>query len=516
MLYVVASGGVASPGEPPNSAISVMTVPGLCNAVRSGGVYVLNELTTVASAYSLRAFLAAGAQLGSASTNTGGLGLGAATLASLVNLSTGTAPGAGFPSGGAAPTARLNMLANALNSCVTSSGPGSSACTALFSATASGTNIAANTLDATILLANDPGNNVAVIFALGQGNAAYSPTPASSPADWTLPVAFTGGGLNQPAAVAIDSVGRVWVANFAGSASLFSNTGVPQFPNGLTGYGLNASAGAAVDPNDNVWITNQQSDNSVNGGNGSVTVLNSAGPALPGLSVYTNGGIHEPNAVAIGGDGLVWICDYYSNAVTVLNSAGIAQSGAAGFQSTQFSFANSVAIDSQRHGWIANIDAYTISEITPDGSSVISYTVGAAPSSIAIDAGDNVWAGNYYGDSLGLVAGGKVLSGSKGFAGGGVDHPYSLEADGAGTVWVANYRAPGISEMAGAAAAQPGSALSPAAGWAPDLNMLQAQSLAIDAAGNIWVASNGDNRLIEYVGLATPVKTPLLGATRVP
>ena len=215
-------------------------------------------------------------------------------------------------------------------------------------------------------------------------------------------------------------------------------------------------------------------------------------------------------------DGWAWICDYYSNAVTVLNAAGVPQSGSAGYQSSQFSFANSVAIDSERNGWIANIDSYTISEISPDGSSVTSYTVGSAPSSLAIDAADNVWAGNYYGNSVGLVAGGKVLSGVNGFMGGGVDHPESLAADGAGTVWIANFRAPGISELAGAVAPQPGAPLSPATGWAPDLQLLQAQSLAIDAAGNIWVASNGDDRLVEYVGLATPVKTPLLGATRVP
>ena len=40
--------------------------------------------------------------------------------------------------------------------------------------------------------------------------------------------------------------------------------------------------------------------------------------------------------------------------------------------------------------------------------------------------------------------------------------------------------------------------------------------MAIDASGNVWVTNFGSNVLTEFVGMAAPVKTPLLGPVRVP
>ncbi len=46
--------------------------------------------------------------------------------------------------------------------------------------------------------------------------------------------------------------------------------------------------------------------------------------------------------------------------------------------------------------------------------------------------------------------------------------------------------------------------------------MLEAFALAIDASGNLWVTNFGNDTLTEFVGLATPVKTPLLGPPQAP
>jgi streptogramin lyase len=106
---------------------------------------------------------------------------------------------------------------------------------------------------------------------------------------------------------------------------------------------------------------------------------------------------------------------------------------------------------------------------------------------------------------------------SAGFKGGGIVHPQGIAVDGVGNVWVANYRGPAISELAGINSIHgAGTVLSPAAGWAPDAGLLEAFALDIDASGNIWVTSFGNNQLNEYIGLAAPVKTPLLGPVRVP
>ena len=515
ILYVVATGGQVGSGAA-NGATALLTIAGACSGLGSQPSLTVNELTTVASVYALRPFFAPGAKLGSTATNTGGLALGAATLASLVNLSNGTAPGGGFPANGTAPAAKLDALANILHGCIASSGPASAACMGLFQATASGGAKPSTTLDAALAIANQPAANAAALFSLSTVAPAFSPVLPATPPDWTLTVPFKGGGMHAPASVSVDGAGNVWVVNYFGVASLFSNTGVPTFAKGITGYGLQESYGGAVDANNTMWVANEEdSDASINNGQGSVTLLNSAGPALPGNSLYAAGGLSFPISVAIDSSNIAWIVDYGNAHLTLLNSAGGPQSGAAGYTSDQFAFPVAVAVDSKRHGWLANQSGSTVTEVAPDGSAFSSFPVGNGPSGVAVDAADNVWTANFYGDTLGLVSAGKVLS-NGGFTGGGLNHPVGIAADGAGKVWVANYRGAGISELAGASAATPGGALSPAVGWAPDAAPLEAYGVAIDAAGDIWVSSFGDDRLIEYVGIATPVKTPLLGPVRVP
>jgi Bacterial Ig-like domain (group 3) len=94
---------------------------------------------------------------------------------------------------------------------------------------------------------------------------------------------FTGGGLLQPSAVAIDGAGQVWIANGGNSVSSFSNSGTAQSP--ATGYGAttaaaptpyNAPSGIAIDQAGSVWITNS-------GGNTVTRIFGSAAPAVAPL-----------------------------------------------------------------------------------------------------------------------------------------------------------------------------------------------------------------------------------------
>ena len=100
--------------------------------------------------------------------------------------------------------------------------------------------------------------------------------------------------------------------------------------------------------------------------------------------------------------------------------------------------------------------------------------------------------------------------------GGSVYHPQGIALDGAGNVWVANYRAPYLTELAGANAGVPGAALSPATGLGGDAGQLEAYALALDASGNVWVSNQGSNTITKYIGLATPVKTPLSALPKLP
>ncbi len=371
-------------------------------------------------------------------------------------------------------------------------------------------------------LVRNPATNVAAVFALASASSAYSPALAAAPSDWTLFVQYTGGGMNDPNALGIDSAGRVWVSNFFSVASLFANTGIPVFAQGITGGGLYESYGMAIDANDNAWFVNQQSPGNVNGGNGTVTVLNPAGQPLSGSSGYAQGGLYFPVAIAFDSTGMAWIADYGDAHVTLLNASGVPQSGSTGYANSALAFPVAIAVDSKRNGWLADFEANSVAEVSVDGLHVTSFACGNGPSAIAVDQSDNIWIANYGSNSVCLISSnGTTLSGS-GYTGGGLNNPQGIAIDGAGVAWIANYRGPSLTELASVASGTPGQALSPASGWGSDASLLEAFGIAIDGSGNIWVSNagknalTGKNTLTEFVGLAAPVKTPLDGPVRVP
>lgn len=513
VLYAVARGGHAGGTAATNAGIVLIAALGACNAFNSAQSIVINEATTVATAWAMAQFLSPGAKIGASSTNTGGLALASATAANLANLATGLVPGATFPSNGIAPAQKLNTLANALNACIDSSGPSSSACTQLYAAATTSSSAPSNSLDAALNIVTHPGANVAAVFNSSSGSGAYAPALSSVPADWTLTATYSSGGLNGPTALSLDSHGNVWVANYFAAASLFSNTGAPVFSAGLTGNNLFNSYGGAVDVNDTMWIANEQSVSTLNAGLGSLTLLNSAGNSP---AIYSSGGLNFPIAVAFDTSGVAWIADYGDSHVTLLNSTGAALSGTAGFTAKNLIFPVAIATDSECNAYVANGSSNTVTQVLADGSAFADFIVGNGPAGIALDASDNVWVANFHDNSVALVsAAGKVLSGS-GFTGGGLNQPQGIAVDGAGNAWVANYRGPSLTEFASATSSSPGALLSPAAGWAPDTNLNESYAVAIDASGNLWISNYGSNTLTEFIGLAAPVKTPLLGPVRTP
>jgi streptogramin lyase len=213
--------------------------------------------------------------------------------------------------------------------------------------------------------------------------------------------------------------------------------------------------------------------------------------------------------------------DYGNSHVTLLSNTGASLSGATGYDGvvngtpTLF-FPVAVAVDAGRNGWLANFSSNTVTKLSSDGTKSTAYVCCDAPDGLAIDGQGNVWVSNYYGDSISLLsAQGTLLS--AGFKGGGIVHPQGIAIDGLGNVWVTSYRGPALSELAGTnSSTAAGTVLSPATGWAPEAGLLESYALSIDASGNLWATSFGNSQLVEYVGLAAPVKTPLLGPVRVP
>jgi streptogramin lyase len=508
-VYVVSRGGTVAGASAANANIGLLTALGPCNGIAAGSKFVVDEATTVVGVDALAQFYAVGGSIGATASNSIGIANAFATAATLADPMVGTSPGSTLPGNAVSPAARVNSLANLLNACAVSA----AACGSLYSATALGTTLATNTLDAAFFLARNPAHNVAALYTQSQASSAYGPALTAAPTDWTMFVNYSGGGIDSPSGIAVDSQGSVWVSSYFSVASKFTPIGGVVFANGITGGGLNNSYGLAIDLSDNVWIPNEQPFTSA--GIGSVSEFTSSGNSLAGNG-YLNGGMDYPLSVAIDPNGTVWVLDYGNSHLTLLDPMGNPLSGATGYTTPLFAFPVAIAVDANHYGWVVNQSSNFVTRVAPDGSSFTNYNCCDLASGIALDQQDNIWVANYFGDTVSLVTNaGTVVSGS--YTGGGtIYHPQGTAVDGAGSLWVANYRAPYLTELAGATTATPGAPLSPSTGLGADAILLEAYAIALDASGNIWVSNQGNNSVTKFIGLAVPVKTPLSGLPQLP
>ncbi|MDB5975519.1 MAG: Streptogramin lyase [Nevskia sp.] len=532
-LYVIANGGDAGHGV--NPAIVLGTAPGAC-AAASGGSYTIDEITTLASIYTLAPFLdGSGKGLGTNEGNTVGLNHALTEAGILADLHSGLVQTA-LPAGasGTLPTATLGSLGNILAACIASSGIDSSQCKGLFlQAKPAGSSAPADTMQAVLNIARHPDTNAAQLFALATAGAqVWQPALGAAPSDWMLAVQLTGGGLNNPMAVAFDASGNAWVANYSGSAvSEFSSEGTALSGNsGYVGGGLLESFSIAVDPSGKVWVTNEQSAAGVNQSLGSITRLGTDGSFLSGASGYTAGGIVFPQSLAIDAQGNVWIANFGDGAIpsslTKLDPDGTALSPAKGYTGAGLAFPVALAIAADGAVWVSNQGGDSVSVLTAAGTAIspasgfVSGQV-ASPFGVCIDRPGNVWVVDSGHDALAELAGsaaanpGVLLSPAGGYKGGGLRSPSSCAVDGAGNIWATNYHGPSVSKLAGASSPAPGAPLSGASGYQHGALTLPA-GLAIDASGNVWIANSGAARLSVLIGAAIPVATPLAGPAQLP
>jgi streptogramin lyase len=515
-IYVTATGGTVGQSTDTGGAQMVLlSVLGPCNSITSSTSVTINEVSTVAASYALAGFVGPGAQIGTSPANSRGLANAFANVANLIDLSTGTAPGRNAPAGAVVPVAKLNSLAGILSNCVSS--VGGAICDSLFAGAVSAAGIVpSNTLDAMLNIVRDPEKNVAPIFALAPASSPFQPVLKDAPPDWTMAISYSGGGLNGPAAIALDSTGSIWVADYYDAVTKLAPTGAPLSPAaGYTGGGLSESYGLAVDANDNVWISNEASSYAVNGGKGSVTELSSSGQFLSGASGYSQGGVDFPDALAVDSNGYIWVANDGDSSASLLNENGVAVSGSAGYGSGSMSFPAAVAIDGNHNAWYANQGSSTITEISVSGSVLRTVSCCEAASGIAVDQFNNLWVANYFGNSVSQVTTSGTLV-SSGYTAESVNQPNVIAVYGAVIVWVTNNDSNSIAEILGASTAKVGTVAAPAKGYGSDAGLNEPYGIAIDASGNVWVSNFASNTVTNFLGLATPTKTPSVGLPGLP
>jgi hypothetical protein len=510
-VYLYALGG--DPGAGANPAAGLMAALGNCPVAGtfSSSLFIaVNEVSTVVAAYAFAGFATDATHVSSSGTALAQTGIANAfaNTANLETISTGAALATTPAGNGTVPQAEINTLGNILAACVNSNGTGSSGCSTLFANALSGGttgNKATDTATAAINIAHNPGVNVGSLYGLAGGTPPFAPGLSAAPADWTLAIVFTGGGLEASTyGVAIDGSGNAWFVNtFHKSIIEVSSTGVLLSPgSGYTSTSMVSPRFVAIDPTGNAWITNSSELSEVSSAGNFLSGPN----GFPGdYSQYQNT-FGSPTGIAIDGQGNVWV-------PTTGGVVGVTEFTNAGSPSfllgPPFSLAipNGVAIDSSGAArvifspsdgiWIypSPISPYTETLIQPGGG--LNNQV-----AIAIDGIGNTWVVN--GSVLVKVSpSGTAVSGSGGYSGISAGYPTSIAIDGAGTVWVAGELGWGLVQFSGS-----GSMLSGPVGYRSG-DQGTFWTLAIDGSGDVWVPNLSAHGAEEIIGAATPVVTPL-------
>jgi PKD repeat protein len=517
LVYLTATGGNPGLGQGTNnSAIYLMAAMGTCGSLSPSTYVILNEVTTVASVYALSQFMSPSGGIGSFGSSNQGLINAFATVNNLVSIANGSALATTPNGNGVVPQAELDTLADILSTCVNSASPSSPTCSSLFTSTTPGGGPApATMLAAALNIAQNPANNVPALLGMPTAQSPFQPT-ISSANDLTVAIGYASGGSSAKA-LALDSTGNVWVANYgtggaSSSVSMMTPLGVPATNSPFSGATyVNGASAIAIDTNNNVWLANHDNSSatelsaSLTGSSYSIATVNGPFNAI---------GLNSPSAVGVDPANNIWFANNGNNSVIELPNAGCStQSCVTSFTGGGLNAPSGIALDSSGVAWVTNTSGASVTKIDPS-TTPASFTGGGLtnPAGVAIDGSSNVWVTDSTLAQVSKLNGlGTAVSPSSGYTGGGVTGSTADAIDGGGDVWAADASGNRISELNSS-----GTVVTPATGYQGG-SLSAPAALAIDASGDVWVADGSpvaNITVTEFVGLAPPAIMPLAQAVK--
>jgi hypothetical protein len=351
-----------------------------------------------------------------------------------------------------------------------------------------------------------------------------------------------------PGGVAVDGAGNVFVGDtlnrtirkITPAGAVTTLAGTAGSSGSADGTGAAASfwrpGAVAVDGTGNVFVADY--------GNHTIRKITPAGvvTTLAGTGTGTAASFSPPFGVAVDGAGNVFVADTASNAIRKITPAGVVTtlagtgdwSGSADGTGAAANFwlPGAVAVDGAGNVFVADSGNNTIRKVTPSG--VVTTLAGMAGSSgsadgtgaaarfnhargVAVDGAGNVFVADSSNNTIrkitpaGVVTTLAGVAGSSGSADGTgaaarFNYPWGMAVDGAGNVFVADNNTirkvtPSgvVTTLAGSAAADPGSA--DGTGAAARFN--SPSGVAVDGAGNVFVADNNTIRKVTPSGVVT-------------
>lgn len=507
-VYVLVEGG--NPGLSPgsvNPALSMLTALGPCpddsNLSENASFLYIDEVSTIATVYALSGYMTDLSHVSSAASAASQQGLtnAFAMVNNLVNIQNGVAQDQNPVGNGEVPQAEINTLADILVPCVNSDGT-APACSTLFSSVRASddSSTIADTATAAMKIVRNPALNVGTLFGLVPSAAPFQPTLATAPNDWTIGITYFVESMAGPYFPAFDSMGDLWVPTYAtNSLAEFDPLGDPlSGANGFAGAALSQPFAVAVDGSDNVWAVNFAPI-----GASGISLLRNNGSGVTSTAYACSATCFFP---AFDGSGNLWISG--ATQTTVLGPSG---SKVASFATN--SYDSGIVVDSTGHAWTLGHSGVVYRFGLPSSTSQFHESVTSSSGNeltpMAMDASNHLWFASNKNNAIGeMDSNGNMVSPAAGYTGGGLKGPAGIAVDGAGNVWVANRDGNTISAFTNA-----GVAITPATGYQAQY-VSGPRGIAVDLSGNVWVTNFTYNSVTEFVGVATPVKTPIMPATQ--
>ncbi len=501
LVYVLARGG--SPGgESQNPFLSLLSTFGVCPAAGNFAGQIsfitINQVSTVVTVYALAGFMADGLHVGSGPSANALTGITNAFLnaGNLMDISVGTVNPYTPGGNGVIPVATFNSLASLLVPCSNAS----PACPPLLAlASDAAGNPPGDTVQALLNIVHNPAANVAGLFALPTSQP-FQPALTAAPNDWTIGITYFAENLAGPYFPAFDGQGNLWVPGYANNTL----TEFDPFGNllsgdaGFTGGGLAQPFAVAIDAANHPWVS-------------SYGLISPGAPvvsefAANGTPITSNGFACGKNCGFLAFDSAqnLWVSG--APQVSVLRTSGTMLTAF-----TPNTFASGISVDSQGHGWVIG-SGRTLTRLTAPATIAqfaegVTTSAGTETNGLAIDAADNIWFTSPTNNALGkFTVAGAAISPTAGFTGGGLNGPVGVAIDGAGQVWVANRDGSSISTFN-----PTGKPLSPSTGLEA-AGISNPRGIAVDPSGNVWVTDFTGNAVTELLGAGAPTASPSTSA----
>ncbi len=356
-----------------------------------------------------------------------------------------------------------------------------------------------------------------------------------TPTGQDLPGApYQGGGVYGAGyGITFDPNGNVWVGNFgfqgsncllnlqarSKSVSKFSAQGAALSPNTLgnslggfmgAGNSINQPQGTVSDLEGNIWIANCSGRSITQFPNGDPNRAFNIKP----IDNLGNNLLIRPFDIAIDINGNAWVSSNGTNSLYHFDKKGNilhSLSGSAA-ETAGINLPMGVATDTLGNVWVSNSGIVRIACDNQDFPGFFEIVA------LTLDP-------NFNGKNASVTminANGKATGP---FKGAGLLVPWGMAIDGNNNVWASNFQGQRISQLCGAQpencppGAQTGDPISPEEGYFFD-GLTRSTAVSVDPSGNVWATNNwevfanqenpGGNAVVVFIGLAKPIKTPLI------